>query len=98
MAGQLTARDVEAGLSAAGFERQPQGATAHVKWVKELAKPHNGQRRLVVTVSAHLAPFSKTLIRNMATQAGISVKQFHELCSNKGCKAAKRGELPWLPV
>ena len=88
---QLSTRDVVAGLKAAGFEEQPKTSTSHVKWIKRA----NGEK-LVVTVDAHLEPFSHTLIASMAKQAGMTVKQFYEICSKDGQKRAKKGVLTWL--
>jgi predicted RNA binding protein YcfA (HicA-like mRNA interferase family) len=87
----LTAAEVERGLKAAGFEEQPKTGTSHVKW-----KRYAGDTKYIVTVDAHHAPFSQQLIASMASQAGLSVKQFYELCSKDGAKQAKRGKLEWL--
>ena len=87
----LTSREVERGLKSAGFVEQPGTGTSHVKWI--LKTPTT---KLVVTVDAHHSPFSKTLIASMASQAGMSVNQFYELCSKDGQKQAKRGTLGWL--
>lgn len=91
MASPLTAKDVEQGLAAAGFIRQPQKATAHVKWVKEPPP-----RKFVVMVDSHIAPFADKLVGYMAKEAGMSPKQFRELCSKEGVKAARSGSLSWL--
>lgn len=92
----LTTQDVVGGLKAAGFEEQPRTSTSHTKWIKKCVC--GGQRtKKVVTVDAHLSPFSKDLIKSMAKQAGMSVKQLHELCSKDGQKDAKKGLLKWLP-
>jgi hypothetical protein len=92
----LTAAEVESGLKAAGFVQQPGNGTSHVKWIKKCSckgKP----TKFVVIVDAHHAPFSADLTKSMATQAGMSVKQFYELCSKVGQKEAKKGKLKWLP-
>lgn len=85
----MTSKEVEAGLAAAGFVRQKQTATSHVKWVRD---------KNTVTVDAHLSPFSIILIKSMACQAGVSVKEFYAMCSKDGIKASKksflRGFLP----
>lgn len=88
---QLSSKDVERGLKAAGFEQKPQTATSHVKWIKQTENS-----KLVVTVDAHLEPFSHILIQSMAKQAGMSIRQFYEICSKDGIKQAKKGLLGWL--
>ena len=88
----LTAHDVERGLKAAGFTRRPQKATSHVHWVKTTLEG----KLLKVTVDSPKAPFSPILIRSMASQAGLSVKDFYTLCSKDGVKKAKRGLLSFL--
>lgn len=87
----LTSSEVHRGLNAAGFKEQSGTGTSHVKWVLKTA-----DRKYVVTVDAHHSPFSHTLIASMANQAGMTVKQFYELCSKDGIKHAKRGTLGWL--
>lgn len=93
---QLTTRDVVAGLKAAGFEEQPKTSTSHVKWIKRCTIK-GVETKLVVTVDAHLSPFSKTLIDSMAKQAGVTVKQFYVMCSKDGQKKVKKGLLSWIP-
>lgn len=88
---QLTAADVERGLRAAGFTPQPQKGTSHVQWVIK-----TNTKYLRVTISAHLEPFSKDLVRAMAAQAGMSTNQLYELCTKDGVKQAKKGTLSWL--
>ena len=88
---QLTAADVEKGLKSAGFNPEPKTGTSHVQWTYRTRSVYKR-----VTVSAHLAPFSKDLIALMAHQAGMSVNQFYEICSKEGAKKAKRGTLAWL--
>ena len=36
-----------------------------------------------VTVDKHIAPFSEFLVKSMAKQAGVSVKEFCRLCKDK---------------
>lgn len=87
----LSARDVKRGLSAAGFVERPRTGTSHVQWVRT---DERGYKR--VTVSEHLEPFSIDLIKLMASQAGMSVSQFYEICSKDGQKKASKNLLPWL--
>lgn len=91
----LSAKDVRKGLKAAGFTLRPQKSTSHEHWVKTVnqnGKPH----LLKVTVDGHHEPFSNDLTKSMARQAGMTEKQFRELCSKDGQKKAKRGFLDWL--
>lgn len=68
----LTAREVRVILKNLGFEhRSTQGG--HEQWVRADPLPFRK-----VTLSAHLQPFVDTLVRYMATQAGVSVRQFYD--------------------
>ena len=87
----LSAADIERGLKALGFEERPKKGTSHTQWAGQI----NGHFRKV-TVDAHHEPFSDDLTKSMANQAGISVKQFYEVCSKDGAKKAKKGLLSWL--
>lgn len=67
----LTARDVRRILKALRFEhRSTEGG--HEQWVRQTPAPFRK-----VTLDAHLAPFSHTLVRYMAAQAGVSVREFY---------------------
>ncbi len=72
----LTYKEVATGLKKLGFALQPKKSTGHEQWVAE-----NPFRK--VTVSKHLAPFSKKLVQFMAKQAGISAKEFCLYCKDK---------------
>jgi predicted RNA binding protein YcfA (HicA-like mRNA interferase family) len=71
----LTYKDVETGLKNLGFVLQPQKASGHEQWEKELQST-----KFKVTVSKHLAPFSIRLVGYMARQAGVSKKEFYKAC------------------
>lgn len=88
---ELRTADVERGLKALGLTEQSQKSTSHTQWTGTV----DGKYRKV-TVDAHHSPFSDDLIKSMASQAGLSVKQFYEICSKKGQKAAKKGKLEWF--
>ncbi|MDR1842303.1 MAG: type II toxin-antitoxin system HicA family toxin [Citrobacter amalonaticus] len=75
----ITYKEVVTALRSLGFEMVPKKATAHEKWVLEA----NGRRRVVI-VDKHIAPFDKRLIKLMAQEAGMSTKDFHQLCKNPG--------------
>lgn len=76
--GTLTYKQVTSFLKSQGFEPRAKGATAHEHW--ERIDPVKG--KLKVTVDKHVAPFKKTLIKSMASQAGYSsVKEFYGLCA-----------------
>ncbi len=67
----LTAREVRSILKRLGFEhRDTHGG--HEQWVRVAPAPFRK-----VTLSAHNQPFVDTLVRFMATQAGVSVRQFY---------------------
>lgn len=75
MSGQhppLTCAQVKSILKSLGFDPRPQNGTSHEHWVRR----ENGQF-LKVTVDCPKAPFSHDLIRYMARQAGVTVKQFY---------------------
>lgn len=62
-----------------GFEERPStSGTSHVKWVGYF---RNEKR--VVTVDKHVEPFSKDLIKSIANQAGMSMREFHAVCKSK---------------
>lgn len=68
----LTCRDVKQILKNLGFEEQPQGGTSHRHWKKVV-----GGKLFKVTVDCPKSPFSQDLIGFMASQAGVSKKQFY---------------------
>ena len=68
----LTSREVLRILKNLGFEhRYTEGG--HENWVRHDPSPFRK-----VTLDAHLQPFSDTLIRYMAAQAGVSVLAFYQ--------------------
>ena len=68
----LTAREVKRIAKNLGFAyRNTEGG--HENWVRETPPPF---RKL--TIDAHLEPFTNTLIRYMAQQVGLSVKEFYQ--------------------
>ena len=67
----LTAREVRQILVSLGFvHRTTTGG--HEQWVRADPAPFRK-----VTLSAHLQPFTDTLVRYMANQAGVSVRAFY---------------------
>lgn len=64
-----------------GFEPQKQDGTSHEPWKKIV----NG-KLYKVTVDCPKAPFSKTLVKSMAAQAGVSKKVFLQYCFDKKLK------------
>jgi predicted RNA binding protein YcfA (HicA-like mRNA interferase family) len=60
-------------LKTLGFEEQKQKGTSHQHW----KKIDNG-RLYKVTVDCPKAPFSHDLIKWMASQAGVSKKEFYD--------------------
>lgn len=61
-----------------GFTEYPQKGTSHQHWKKVV-----NSKLFKVTVDCPKAPFSKTLVKSMAEQAGVSVSVFLEYCNNK---------------
>lgn len=70
----LTCKQVKDILSHEGFTPRPRKGTSHEQWVKDA---DNG--RLKVTVDCPKAPFSQILIGSMASQAGMTKKQFYKV-------------------
>jgi predicted RNA binding protein YcfA (HicA-like mRNA interferase family) len=70
----LTCKDVKAILAYLGFVARPRKGTSHELWVKV----ENG-RLYKVTVDCPKAPFSQTLIKSMAEQAGVKKKDFYRI-------------------
>ncbi|MBE9142521.1 type II toxin-antitoxin system HicA family toxin [Planktothrix mougeotii] len=76
-----TCKQVKTALKNMGFEPQKQDGTSHEQWKKIV----NG-KLYKVTVDCPKAPFSKTLVKSMASQAGVSKKVFLEYCFDKKLK------------
>jgi predicted RNA binding protein YcfA (HicA-like mRNA interferase family) len=70
----LTCKDVKKILAHLGFIPRPTKGTSHEQWVKE----ENG-KLYKVTVDCPKAPFSQTLIKSMAEQAGVKKKDFYRI-------------------
>ncbi|MGB4248534.1 MAG: type II toxin-antitoxin system HicA family toxin [Pseudohongiellaceae bacterium] len=85
----LTYREVAGALAALGFEQTEKKSTGHEQWKKTV-----DGKRLRVTVSAHLSPFSIKLIKFMASQADMGLSDFHACCcDHKMCKKRREKEL-----
>ncbi|WP_341326963.1 type II toxin-antitoxin system HicA family toxin [Methylotuvimicrobium sp. KM2] len=70
----LTCKEVKRILAYLGFVARPQKGTSHEQWVKE----HDGAL-YKVTVDCPKSPFTQTLIKSMAAQAGITKKEFYRI-------------------
>ncbi|MCE2029251.1 type II toxin-antitoxin system HicA family toxin [Sessilibacter corallicola] len=93
----LSAREVQKGLAAAGFEKRPQKATGHEQWVRTDLDSKGKATFRKVTLSPHNEPFRGEILKSIASQAGLkNVNQLYELCSKEGQKKAKRGLLRFL--
>jgi len=68
----LTCKEVKRILKNLGFEFRNQ-VGSHEHWIKETS---SGRRK--VTVDCPKAPFSQMLIDSMASQAGVSVREFYK--------------------
>jgi len=68
----LTCKEVKRILKNLQFEyRNTEGS--HENWIKDV-----GSRRWKVTVDCPKQPFSAFLIKSMASQAGVTVRQFYQ--------------------
>lgn len=72
----LTCKEVKRGLKNLGFAPTKVKGTSHEHWKKVV-----GGRLYKVTVDCPKEPFSHDLIRSMASQAGVSKKEFYRACS-----------------
>ncbi|TAN46691.1 MAG: type II toxin-antitoxin system HicA family toxin [Methylococcaceae bacterium] len=70
----LTYKDIKMILAYLGFVARPQKGTSHEQWVKE----KNGIL-YKVTVDCPKSPFSQTLIKSMAEQAGMKKRDFYRI-------------------
>lgn len=68
----LTCDEVKQILKNLGFSPRPKKGTSHEQWVTPQGVPF---RR--VTVDCPKAPFTRDLISSMASQAGVTKKQFY---------------------
>jgi len=73
-----TCKQVKTALKNMGFEPQKQDRTSHEHW-KKVVKG----KLYKVTVDCPKAPFSETLVKSMAAQAGVSKKIFLQYCFDK---------------
>jgi predicted RNA binding protein YcfA (HicA-like mRNA interferase family) len=71
----LTYKDVIRGLKKLGFIQRPKTATTHEQCVKT-----KDGRFYKVTVDFSKSPYSHDLIKSMASQAGVSKKDFYDAC------------------
>jgi len=70
----LEAREVYAILRNLGFAPRKQNGTSHEHWVP--IDPAASFRK--VTVDEPKAPFGEFLVRSMARQAGVSLREFYD--------------------
>jgi len=75
----LTCKQVKKILTNLGFAPRAQGSTSHQHWIKDVPakEPDIRAKRYKVTVDCPKSPFSQILISSMATQAGVSKKEFY---------------------
>ena len=70
---------VKNALTRMGFEpRKNSSGTSHEQWVRCIK-----DRMFKVTVDCPKAPFGDDLVKSMATQAGVTKRQFIEYCKDK---------------
>ncbi|MGR9106820.1 MAG: type II toxin-antitoxin system HicA family toxin [Gammaproteobacteria bacterium] len=70
----LTCKDIKKILKYLGFVARPSKGTSHEQWVKK-----EKGRLYKVTVDCPKAPFSHTLIKGMAEQAGVKKADFYRI-------------------
>ncbi len=78
MSGQhppITCRELKAILKALGFSLETT-VGSHEQWTKV-----EGGRKYKVTVDCPKSPFTQTLIKSMAAQAGVTKKDFYKILS-----------------
>lgn len=73
---ELTYKEVITGLKKLGFQLEPKKSTGHEQWTT-----NNPKRK--VTVSKHLAPFDAYMVKLMADQTGLPVREFCRYCKDK---------------
>lgn len=80
----LEYREVKQILKNLGFEPRPRKGTSHEQWVK-----YSERGLYKVTVDCPKAPFGPDLIKSMASQAGVSKREFYRALDKK--KRKQRG-------
>ena len=78
--GSLTYTEVTSFLIDIGYQMKKKKSTAHEQWER---RGDDGTLLNKVTVDKHQQPFSVSLIRLMASQAGYNAREFYALCSKK---------------
>lgn len=78
--GSLTYSEVTSFLIDMGYQMKKKKSTAHEQWEKRNDAGHLLGK---VTVDKHQQPFSVSLIKLMASQAGYNARDFYALCSKK---------------
>lgn len=65
-------------LSSLGYICSKKTSTSHEKWIA-----YYNNKKYVVTVDKHEAPFSIFLVCSMAKQCGLDKHSFHGLCKGR---------------
>lgn len=81
-------KQVKSALRKAGFDFIKQEGS-HEKW----AKTDKHGKRWLVTVDCPKAPFNDQLVLSMATQAGLSKREFLKLCHHKKYEFSEDADL-----
>ena len=84
----LTCSQVRQILKLLGFEKEPSKSSGHEHWRKVVV-----DQLFKVTVSCHNEPFHGMVLASMASQAGLTKKQFCALANKKNQKQYKSGQL-----
>jgi predicted RNA binding protein YcfA (HicA-like mRNA interferase family) len=79
----LTCKEVKKILKNLGFTKRKPKGTSHEQWVKTVRK-NKKDHLYKVTVDCPKAPFSQDLIKSMASQAGVSKKDFYKNLNKRG--------------
>lgn len=64
-------------LKALGFVQKAQKATSHTQWIRD-----EPGRRWKVTLDQHDAPYTRFLLKSIASSAGVSVQEFVRLAKS----------------
>jgi predicted RNA binding protein YcfA (HicA-like mRNA interferase family) len=73
----LTCKEIKKILAYLGFIARPSKGTSHEQWIKI-----DGGRTYKVTVDCPKSPFTQTLIKSMAEQAGYTKNDFYRILKN----------------
>lgn len=71
----LKHKDAETALKNLGFIKQDTKSTSHTQWKKYFPGRKPSMRK--VTLDQHNSPYHRSLLKNIANQAGVSVAELY---------------------